>query len=212
MVVVPRSSLVTNLEVSNANFWKHVLIATLISSSFLQARHFGWQHSACKYVFKVRGCPGCFQNPISVFCVKIFLFVLHVHALLELSTSTCILQFDHHANFERLLGLDFLKCLKAPLVCPQVSLPISNDGIGLISTKTIAPIAYLGSWTLVVLVIASRFLLDLRPFLLEAIGVSSSGSFPFQLHLKLFRKSFSLTIATCLPLFEQLIKRKEDRL
>jgi hypothetical protein len=36
MVVVPRSSLVTNLEVSNTNFLKPVWIATWISSSFLQ--------------------------------------------------------------------------------------------------------------------------------------------------------------------------------
>jgi hypothetical protein len=36
MVVVPRSSLVTNLEVFNTNFLKRVWIATWISSSFLQ--------------------------------------------------------------------------------------------------------------------------------------------------------------------------------
>ncbi len=121
-----------------------------------------------------------------MFCVKIFLFVLHVSAPFELSTSICILNSTFMQVFEKLLGPEFFKCLEAPLVCHQVSLPISNVGISFISTKTIASITYVGSWTLVMLIIASRFLLDLCPFLLEAIGMSSSGSFPFQLYLKLF--------------------------
>jgi hypothetical protein len=98
-------------------------------------------------------------------------------------------------------------------VCHHVSLPILNGGIGFIFTETITSIVYLGSWTSIVLVIAFRFLLDSHPFLLlEAIGVSNSGLLPFQPHLKLFRKFLSLTTATCLPLFEQLIKRKVDQL
>jgi hypothetical protein len=48
-----------------------------------------------------------------------------------------------------------------------------------LSTKTIARMAYLGSWVLVVFTIISRFLLDLPPFLLETIGVSSLGSLSF---------------------------------
>jgi hypothetical protein len=50
MVVVSRSSLVTNLEVSNTNFLKHVLIATWIASSFLQARHF-WRGCSSSCMF-----------------------------------------------------------------------------------------------------------------------------------------------------------------
>jgi hypothetical protein len=95
--------------------------------------------------------------------------------------------------FERLLGPSSFKYLKASLVCHQVSLSISNGGIGFISAKTIAPIIYLGSWTLVVFVINSKDLLDSRPFLLEAIGASNSSSLPFQPHLKLFRKFISTT-------------------
>jgi hypothetical protein len=112
--------------------------------------------------------------------------------------------------FERLLGPGSFKYLEASLVCHQVSLPISNGGIGFISAKTIAPITYLGSWTLVVFVINSRFLFNSRPFLLEAIGASNLGSLPFEPHLKLFQKFIST--ATCLPLFEQLIKRKKKQL
>jgi len=59
-----------------------------------------------------------------------------------------------------------------------VVFPISNGGVGLISLKVIAPIAYLMSWILVALVIASKFLL-------EAIYANSLGPFPFQAHLKL---------------------------
>jgi hypothetical protein len=40
-------------------------------------------------------------------------------------------------------------------------------------------VAFLGSWALVVLVITFKFLLDSCPFVLEAIGASSLGSFPF---------------------------------
>jgi hypothetical protein len=64
----------------------------------------------------------------------------------------------------------------------------------------------LGSWALVALVIAYRFLLDSHPFLLEVIGVSSLGLVPFKVHLKLFQEFFPL-IATCLPSFEQLAQR-----
>jgi len=50
-------------------------------------------------------------------------------------------------------------------------------------------------------------LLDSCPFLLEAIGASSSSSFLSQVHLKLFREFFPLITTTCLTPFEQLVKR-----
>jgi hypothetical protein len=161
MVVVSRSSLVTNLEVSNTNFLKHVLIATWISSSFLQARHF-WRgcSSSCmlgdvQVAFGI--LSGCFVQRLSyLFCM--FMLLLNFWHQLASFNSICM------QVFERLLGPWFLKCLVAPLVCQKVSLPIFNGGIGLIFTETIISIAYLGSWMLVVLVIASKFLLDSRPF------------------------------------------------
>jgi hypothetical protein len=38
---------------------------------------------------------------------------------------------------------------------------------------------YLGSWAFVMLVIVFTFLLDSRPFLLEAIGVNNLSLLPF---------------------------------
>jgi hypothetical protein len=77
--------------------------------------------------------------------------------------------------FKRLLGLGSLECPKAPFVHQYVVLPIYNDGIRLISLEVIVPIAYLGSWALIALVITFKFLLDFCPFLLEPISVNSSG-------------------------------------
>jgi hypothetical protein len=59
---------------------------------------------------------------------------------------------------------------KGPLARKQASLPITFDGIGLIMTSTIAPIAYLGSWALVTSVVVGRFMVDQHFFLLEALA------------------------------------------
>jgi len=60
-----------------------------------------------------------------------------------------------------------------------VALPISSGGLGLISLQVIALVAYMGSWGLVALIIASKFLFYFRLFLLEVIGASNLGSFFF---------------------------------
>ncbi len=104
------------------------------------------------------------------------------------------------------------ECLKAPLVRRQVLLPISSRRTGFISTKTIALTMYLGGWVLIMLIITSRFLLDSRPFLLVAIGASSSNSLPFQAHLKLSKELFPSVVATCLHSFEQFSRRGINRL
>ncbi len=54
-----------------------------------------------------------------------------------------------------------------------MAFPISNGGVGLISTEAIVPATYLGKWALMAPIIASKFLLDYRLFLLEAIGVNN---------------------------------------
>ncbi len=64
-------------------------------------------------------------------------------------------------------------------MCWQVSLPISNERIGFISTKTIALTIYLKSWALITSIIASKFLLNKCSFLLKVIRVGSLGSFTF---------------------------------
>jgi hypothetical protein len=50
--------------------------------------------------------------------------------------------------------------------------------------KVIAGVMYLMNWGLVVPIIASRFLQDDHPFLLEAIRASNSSPFSFQVHLR----------------------------
>lgn len=87
--------------------------------------------------------------------------------------------------FGRLLSSNFFECLQASLVCQQVSLPVFYKGVSLILVEVIASITYLASWALVTPIIASRLLLDSRPFLLEVIGATSLGLFPFQAYLKL---------------------------
>ncbi len=87
--------------------------------------------------------------------------------------------------FYKLLGLSSMVYFEAFFVRLHVVLPISSEGIRVISLEVIVPIVYLGSWALVALVIASRNLLDLHSSLLEAIGVSSLGPLIFQAHLRL---------------------------
>lgn len=67
--------------------------------------------------------------------------------------------------------------------------------------------AYLRSWALVAIVIATKFLYDHQPFLLEAIGVSNYGLFPIQAHLKSAWELFFLDVVTCVPPFTQFIEK-----
>ncbi len=50
-----------------------------------------------------------------------------------------------HKVFRCFLGLGFFDSPKGPLAFKQISLPITFDGIKLISTSTITPVSYLGS-------------------------------------------------------------------
>jgi hypothetical protein len=70
--------------------------------------------------------------------------------------------------FGHFLGLRSFDNPKRPLICKQASFPITFGGV--ISTSTIAPIAYLGNWALVVLIIAIKFMVEQRPFLLETLA------------------------------------------
>jgi hypothetical protein len=65
---------------------------------------------------------------------------------------------------------------------------------------------------LVAPIIASRFLLDSRTFLLVIIGASNLGSFPFQVHLMWFQNLLPLATISYLPLFEQFVERGTYRL
>jgi len=81
-------------------------------------------------------------------------------------------------------GLGYFDSTKRPLARKQASLPITFDGIGLISASTIAPTTYLGSWVLVVSVIITRFMVDQCPFLLKVLARVDNHAFIFQQHLK----------------------------
>jgi len=87
--------------------------------------------------------------------------------------------------FGRLLGPRSFISPKRPLAYEQPSPPIIFNGVMLISTSTITPTTYLRNWALVVLVIATRFIVDQYHFLLEALTGIDNNTFPFQQHLKM---------------------------
>ncbi len=81
------------------------------------------------------------------------------------------ISFDYslHKMFGHLFGLRSFHSPKGFLACKQASLSITFNGIGLILTSTIAPIAYLRNWALITVVIVIRFMVDQCPFLLEVL-------------------------------------------
>jgi hypothetical protein len=52
--------------------------------------------------------------------------------------------------------------------------------IGLIPTATITSTTYLGSWAFIASIIVVRFMVNQRPFLLEALTQINNNTFPFQ--------------------------------
>jgi hypothetical protein len=85
-----------------------------------------------------------------------------------------------HKMFKCLLGLGSFDNPKGPLDRKQASFPITFGGVEFILTSIIAPISYLGNWAFVVLVIFAKFMIDQRPFLLEALTRINNNTFPFQ--------------------------------
>jgi hypothetical protein len=110
-----------------------------------------------------------------------------------------------HKVFGCFLGPRSFDSPERILAHKQTSLPITFGDIELISTSTISPTAYLGSWALVALVIIVRFMVNQRPFLLEALARINNNIFPFQQHLKVARDLLPPPTHVCLPPFEQLI-------
>jgi len=86
--------------------------------------------------------------------------------------------------FRRFLGPRSFDSLKGPIINKQVSLPITFDGIGLIPIATIALLAYLWNWAFIASFIATRFMVNQRPFLLETLAQIDNNTFPFEQHLK----------------------------
>jgi hypothetical protein len=81
--------------------------------------------------------------------------------------------------FGHLLGLKSFNNPKGPLACKQTSFPIAFSGIELIPITTITPTTYLGSWAFVIPIIATRFMVDQCPFLLEALAEIDNNTFFF---------------------------------
>ncbi len=79
--------------------------------------------------------------------------------------------------FGHLLGLRSFDNLEGPLACKQASIPITFTGIRFISIAAIIPTTYLGSWALIVLIITIRFMIDQRPFLLQALAQVNNITF-----------------------------------
>jgi len=101
-----------------------------------------------------------YGTPIISFMMHTFIFPLH---------KVPYFLWFLHKTFGRLLGPGSFDSLERPLTRKQVSVLITFDGVGLISTSTITPTTYLRSWALVTLVIPTRFMVDQHPFLLEAL-------------------------------------------
>ncbi len=107
-----------------------------------------------------------------------------------------------HKMFRHLLGPRSFDSLEGPLVHKETSLLITFNGVRLISTSTIAPTSYLGSWTLVALVIATRFMVDQRPFFLKTLAWVNNNIFPFQQHFKAACDLLPPPTHVCFPPFE----------
>jgi len=88
-------------------------------------------------------------------------------------SSTFIKSFIYFYSFHKivghLLGPRSFDGLEGPLARKQASFSITFGGVELISTSIFAPTAYLGNWALVTSIITARFIIDQRPFLLEAL-------------------------------------------
>jgi hypothetical protein len=104
--------------------------------------------------------------------------------------------------FGHLLGPRSSNSLIGPLIRKQIYLPIAFNGIGFISTTTIALTTYLMSWALVTLIIVVRFMVDQHPFLFDALTQVDNDTFFFQQHLKATCDFLSPSICMCLTLFD----------
>jgi hypothetical protein len=110
--------------------------------------------------------------------------------------------------FERLLGPRYFHSPKGLLARKQALFPITFDGIGVIPTTTITPIAYLEGWVLITLIIVTWFMVDHYPFLLEALVRVDNNTFSFQQHFKVACDLLPPPICICFLLFEQFIKQQ----
>jgi hypothetical protein len=106
--------------------------------------------------------------------------------------------------FGHLLSPGSFDTLEGPLAHKQASLLITFDCVRLISTSTVAPTTYLGSWVLVILVIVT-IMVDHCPFLLETLTQIGNNTFFFQQHLKATCDLWPCPVHACLLPLKQFI-------
>jgi hypothetical protein len=82
--------------------------------------------------------------------------------------------------FGRFLCLGSFDSLKVLLVHKQAFLLVTFNGVEILLTSTIALIAYLGCWALIVSVITIRFMVGQCLFLLEDLARIDNNTFSFQ--------------------------------
>jgi hypothetical protein len=112
-----------------------------------------------------------------------------------------------HLHIWKIFWLDFLKCSETPLVHQQISLPIFEGGIGLDSTKVIAPTMFLGS--LGAYCPNHRIHIFVRRCLIfiEGYRGNNLGPLPFQPHFKWSCDLLPLAITTSIQAFEHLLEK-----
>jgi hypothetical protein len=78
--------------------------------------------------------------------------------------------------FKCFLGPRSFDSLKGLLAYNQTSFPITFGDIGFILIATIVPIAYLGNQTFIASMIATKFMVNQCPFLLETLARINNNS------------------------------------
>ncbi len=110
--------------------------------------------------------------------------------------------------FRCVLGPRSFDSSKRFLIHKQAFCLITFGGIRFISITTIASIVYLGNWTLVALIITTRFMVDHHPFFFKALTRIDNNTLLFQQHLKATCDLLPPPTHMCFPLFKQFIRQQ----
>lgn len=102
--------------------------------------------------------------------------------------------------------------LSSDWISQQMRLPISRGGFGLTSTAELAPLAFLGAWAQSCPLLADRFLVELRPFLLSSLMAIEEGTLAFQIQLREARSSLPASVRAALPSFHEFLSIDVARL
>jgi hypothetical protein len=115
--------------------------------------------------FKDWGCAYGISDSHS-FHAKVVLPFLFFTLTLIFSTLNSFLLFNFHSLICETFSARFFGMFRSSPSSLKSFFPVFKGGIGLVSTKIIALVGYLGSYRLVALIITSICLQDDHPFLL----------------------------------------------